>query len=656
MSSRVLVSALSAASEATPAAATIAIAMAADRGGALLVDLTGGREWRAGVLASDPARRAAARIEASDAGLRAFPRGRLCIVVVAPDLVPAEAEAAVQAAAPAMPLVQLLPAPRLQPAVHAPGAGPAAVLIQATPAEPKALAALAVIELRRAGVPVKVWRRSPPAIAARRALSGLEPGGDLGRRARRTAAALSSPPARSPGARPPIGTAVRAPAEAGQAIPAVLGLIAMVAILAFALVAIGGGATAKGRAQRAADLAAVSAARSMRDDFDRLFTPARRPDGSLDPRHLDRAEYMLRAERAAREAARHNGLPVAGLEVGFPDAREIAPLRVEVRAEPRIRIAGSGPGERTTVAARAAIAPGAPGAGAEVASGGGYGGPLAERQGKRMRPDVAAAFDRLSAAAARAGHSLTINSAFRSDSEQAKLFAANPDPRWVAPPGKSLHRCATELDLGPPTAHAWLAANAERFGFRRRYSWEPWHFGFIDGPAPCSAAAERGGATSMAGRAGDGRSAGSSGLPGFVPRRYRDALRDAAARRGVSAALLAAQLMAESNFNPAAVSSAGAQGIAQFMPATAAAYGLADPFDWRRAIDAQARLMADLLEQFGTPALALAAYNAGPAAVAACECIPPYPETQAYVARILGLLGGAGELAGPAPLEVRLIA
>src|SRR5262249_37064168 len=84
------------------------------------------------------------------------------------------------------------------------------------------------------------------------------------------------------------------------------------------------------------------------------------------------------------------------------------------------------------------------------------------------------------------------------------------------------------------------------------------------------------------------------------------------------------------------------------------AYGLRDPFDAPAAIDAQAHLMADLLRQFGSVSLALAAYNAGPGAVAACECVPQITETQAYVARILGLMGGAGELAAPA-LEVRLV-
>ena len=96
--------------------------------------------------------------------------------------------------------------------------------------------------------------------------------------------------------------------------------------------------------------------------------------------------------------------------------------------------------------------------------------------GKAMRPDVAAAFDRMAAAARRDGLQLSITSAFRSDAEQERLFAANPNPKWVAPPGTSLHRYATELDLGPPAAYAWLAANARPFGFIHRYAWEAWHY------------------------------------------------------------------------------------------------------------------------------------------------------------------------------------
>src|SRR6201999_2667514 len=290
------------------------------------------------------------------------------------------------------------------------------------------------------------------------------------------------------------------------------------------------------------------------------------------------------------------------------------------------------------------------GEGPAVASGGGYSGPLVYRNGEGMRPDVAAAYDQMAAAAAADGITLIVVSGFRSDAEQAELFAAHPDPKWVAPPGVSLHRCATELDLGPETAYAWLAANATRFGFLKRYEWEPWHFGYTAGPAPCSDAGN-----AVTGSGQDAGPPGGATLPSFVPARFRDPLVDSAARWNVSAALLAAQLMAESNFNPFAVSPVGAQGIAQFMPGTAASYGLSDPFDPVEAIDAQAHLMSDLIHQFGSPELALAAYNAGPAPVEACSCVPAIPETSAYVARIMALLDGAGAVALPS-FEVRLVA
>ena len=144
------------------------------------------------------------------------------------------------------------------------------------------------------------------------------------------------------------------------------------------------------------------------------------------------------------------------------------------------------------------------------------------------------------------------------------------------------------------------------------------------------------------------------GLPSFVPAAYRRSLARAAQRWNVGAAVLAVQLYVESGFDPLARSPAGAEGIAQFMPGTAAALGLANPFDAPAAIDAQAHLMRDLLRRFASVPLALAAYNAGSGPVAACGCIPPYPETQAYVTKILGLLGGAGDIAPPS-LAVRLV-
>ena len=140
-------------------------------------------------------------------------------------------------------------------------------------------------------------------------------------------------------------------------------------------------------------------------------------------------------------------------DVTFP-GEGFAPTRVRVRlrGDARVRLAEGRP-ERVPVRADA-TAELSPGLGAgglpALASGGGYDGPLAYRQGEPMRPDVALAFDRMAAAAHReAGIFLGVTSGFRSDAEQARLFAAHPDPKWVAPPGESLHRYATELDLGP---------------------------------------------------------------------------------------------------------------------------------------------------------------------------------------------------------------
>ena len=92
------------------------------------------------------------------------------------------------------------------------------------------------------------------------------------------------------------------------------------------------------------------------------------------------------------------------------------------------------------------------------------------------------------------------------------------------------------------------------------------------------------------------------------------------------------------------------------MPETARGIGLDDPFDPDQAIDAQAHLMRDLLRQFGSVPLALAAYNAGPGPVRACGCVPRNSETPGYVARILGLMSGAGmPIATADALEVRLV-
>jgi soluble lytic murein transglycosylase-like protein len=426
--------------------------------------------------------------------------------------------------------------------------------------------------------------------------------------------------------------------EQGQAVLLVLGILLGVAAGALVLGGIAQGIGAHGERQRAADLAALAAARAMRDAYPGVFT-APGLGGRSGRRHLDRAAYLALGRRIAQATAARNG--ARDTLVAFPGGG-LAPVRVRVTVRDPIGVGGGAHIASEAVAEAellppGATAPGSPGAGE-------YRGPFAVRQGKRMRPDTALAFDRLAAAARRAGIELIIASAFRSDAEQGRLFAAHPDPKWVARPGTSLHRLGTELDLGPPSAYGWLARHAPAFHFVRRYSWEPWHFGL---------ALNAGTASVGYGGSADGVRAGA--LPGFVPERFAPALSRAAQRWSVSAALLAAQLYRESRFNPFARSPAGAQGIAQFLPSTARAYGLRDPFDAPAAIGAQAHLMRDLLRAFGSVPLALAAYNAGPARVRACGCVPPIPETQAYVADILGLLDGAGDPAGAGGLTVRLV-
>jgi hypothetical protein len=269
--------------------------------------------------------------------------------------------------------------------------------------------------------------------------------------------------------------------QSGQATLLVFGLAAGLLTGTLVLVALGQALGAKSREQRAADLAAVSAAAAMRRVHPRLFEPAFLPPARPglppvpNPRHLSRERYVAIARAAAVAGAARNGARVRGSDVSFPGG-SFAPTRVRVRIRAHHDARGPGIARGRVEIAATAVAELAPAAATGLATGGGYSGPLAYRQGKPMRPDVAEAFDRMATAAAADGLGLIVTSGFRSDAEQARLWAANPDPRWVAPPGRSLHRLGTELDLGPPAAHGWLASNCERFGFVKRYAWEPWHY------------------------------------------------------------------------------------------------------------------------------------------------------------------------------------
>jgi soluble lytic murein transglycosylase-like protein len=118
---------------------------------------------------------------------------------------------------------------------------------------------------------------------------------------------------------------------------------------------------------------------------------------------------------------------------------------------------------------------------------------------------------------------------------------------------------------------------------------------------------------------------------------YAPMIQQAAARDGIDPSVLYGLIEQESGFDPSATSSAGAQGLTQLMPSTAASHGVTQPHDPAQSIEGGARYLSGLLHQFaGNTTDALAAYNAGPGAVEQYGGVPPYPETQQYVAKVLG--------------------
>jgi soluble lytic murein transglycosylase-like protein len=109
---------------------------------------------------------------------------------------------------------------------------------------------------------------------------------------------------------------------------------------------------------------------------------------------------------------------------------------------------------------------------------------------------------------------------------------------------------------------------------------------------------------------------------------------------GVPVQVVRAVVNAESRGNPYAVSRAGAQGLMQLMPSTQALYGVCDPFDPAANVNGGTRYLHDLLRRYhNNTQLALAAYNAGPGAVAFYHGVPPFAETRSYLARISAQLG-----------------
>lgn len=121
-----------------------------------------------------------------------------------------------------------------------------------------------------------------------------------------------------------------------------------------------------------------------------------------------------------------------------------------------------------------------------------------------------------------------------------------------------------------------------------------------------------------------------------LQRRYHSLIVQAAHQYQLEPAFIHAVITAESSYQPNAVSAAGAKGLMQLMPVTAQRFGVKDPFDPKQSIYAGTQYLHKLLKEFKSKRLALAAYNAGEGTVRRYNWqIPPYPETQRYVLKVM---------------------
>ena len=395
------------------------------------------------------------------------------------------------------------------------------------------------------------------------------------------------------------------------------------------------------------DAVALAGARELARGYDELF-----PHDGLPPR-LTPHELARRAQSAAASVARARGVEL--VSVRFEHARtEPGPTRLSVVvAEPRSagRLLESVLAETVRRSSRAGIdfQPAVPDPGlfrvVDVAGFAGADAVIAAAEGQLGWPYVWGGESRaeggfdcsglIDFALAAAGHAVGRPTA------AGLQVLADSIPLAAVQPGDLVF-------VGTPAEHVGLVVSAATVV-------EAPHRGAV---VHLEAIAQ--GGWTAAGRlafVGPGDGAGSA-LPGWVPREYADPLARAGRSNDVPPLLLAAQLEAESGFDPRAVSTAGAEGIAQFMPRTWRGawnpWRAQSPFDPAAAIKAQARFLGMLLAQTrGDLPGALAAYNAGPGVLGGTWP----PETRAYVATIMRRFsGGFAQSGDRGGLPIRLLA
>ena len=344
-------------------AAALACAGSESDRAAVLVELSEGRAPRPGLVASAAARALEERLAAHLPEATVASRGSFCHLAL-----PADGEGLDRAPA-ALALVRdslgvvVLPPGLLQAALGPRGLEPGAALLRADLGRDRALAALAVRDLIGRGLAVAVAKKPLDWVSSRRALFGALPRGAAGGLSPRLLRRLGVRESAGGGGMSERRGWLRrfSRGEEGQVLPLALGGCFVLIAGALALVAIAGAVTGKGRVQRAADLAAISAARSMRDDLPRLLSPPTLPDGLPNPAHMEKPVYLWRARAAAYAAAKANGVGPLRLRVAFPDMLSFAPVRVAGddprRTEGRVDAeAGLGLGRRRSRGAAGRIA------------------------------------------------------------------------------------------------------------------------------------------------------------------------------------------------------------------------------------------------------------------------------------------------------------